>query len=252
MWELRNDFTDPRPYEFQLQVGRTSNNEADDWEDVGSSVVDQFAAMDGEQRIYGKTNFTHYRVKLTTPQGVHLSEPVGLMGTLSRRDWRIAREYVRKEILRMKHHAGERGLLLKRRVAGDPCPTCLDYQTREVRDPNCPDCWGTGFKCGYFFPMSCVWADISPRTYRIHRDNQSQRGTVNDVVVKARIAHPMMLSEEDIWVNAKTDDRYYIHQVQNVAEMRGVPITAEVEMRPAPVTDVAYDIPVPQIEPEEV
>jgi hypothetical protein len=55
-----------------------------------------------------------------------------------------------------------------------------------------------------------------------------------------------LIDEKDIWVSRKTDDRYYIHAIQDVAEIRGVPLVANVEMRPAPFTDVIYSIPIPQ------
>lgn len=247
MWELLSSFAGAMPYVFQLQVGETKNQDADDWKDVGVPVTNIFCAVDGEQRIFGKTKFQFYRVRLLDGDGnTHYSEPVGLEGTLSRRDWRIGREIIRSEMVRMRIHAGQRGYLLKQRIAGDPCTECIDHLTNEVRDPNCPVCYGTGFRCGYFFPIACVWADIDPRTYRIELDGGQNRGTINDVAVKARMFNTWMLSEGDIWVNATTDDRYYIHRVQNVAEMRGVPLIANVEMRPAPATDVAFDIEIPQ------
>ena len=247
MWEMRDDFVDPQPFEFQLQAGQTNSNAADDWVDVGLPVTDQFVAMDDEQRVFNKwPNRTFYRVKLTTRLDTYFSEPTGGEGTLSKRDWRLAREIIRMELVRFKQHAGERGLLLKRRITGENCPTCLDFQTMEVRDPACPDCWGTGKKCGYFFPIDCVWADLNPKTYRTHLDGGRGRGTINEVVVKGRMLNTFLLGEEDIWINLVTDDRYYAHEVQNTAEMRGVPLIANVELRPAPFTDVAYDIVIPQ------
>lgn len=242
-WSLKSTFTDPMPYEFQLQVSQAKNQNADDWTDVGAPVTNQYAAVDGEQRIFGKIRWNFYRVQLTTVNGVYYSEPTGIEGTLSKRDWRIARELIRQELLRMRQYAGQQGYLLKRRITGQPCPVCLDALTNEVRDPYCPTCFGTGFYCGYFFPIDCVWADIDPRTYHIQQTKS--RGTTADIVVKARMLNTWMLSEEDIWVNKVTDDRYYIHTVQHVAEIRGVPIAANVEMRPAPASDPVYAIEIP-------
>jgi hypothetical protein len=55
-----------------------------------------------------------------------------------------------------------------------------------------------------------------------------------------------LLSEEDVWVSEKTDDRYYIHTVQNIAEIRGVPLLAQVEMRPIAYTSPIYTIAIPR------
>lgn len=247
MWEMRDDFFDPQPFEFQLQAGYTGNNDSDDWVDVGFSVIDTFVAFDDEQRVFNKyPNRTWYRVLVTTPIATYASEPTAGMGTLSVRDWRIARETIRQQQKRLQFDAGQRGVLLKRRITGEDCPTCLDYQTREVRDPDCPDCWGTGKRCGYFFPMDCIWADMDPKTYHTELDGGKGRGTTSDIRVKARMVNTWLLGEEDVWVNLVTDDRFYVHRVQNVAEKRGIPLMADVELRPAPYTDIIYTIEIPQ------
>ncbi len=80
----------------------------------------------------------------------------------------------------------------------------------------------------------------------MHIDDQATRGTVQDIVISGRMLMLPLINEQDIWVSRKTDDRYYIHSIQDVAEIRGVPLVANVEMRPAPFTDVIYQIPIPQ------
>jgi hypothetical protein len=54
-----------------------------------------------------------------------------------------------------------------------------------------------------------------------------------------------LLGEDDVWVSAKTDDRYFIHRVQHKEEMRGVPLIANVELRLIPFTSAIYTIPIP-------
>lgn len=246
LWELLPEFTDPGPLEFQLQAGTTNNNDADDWADVGLPVTDQYSATDDEQRVWGKTNFTHYRVVLTTSVGTYVSAPESGMGVLDRRSWRLARDMVRSKRKAMRvGDAGQRGYLLKRRWTGQDCPTCLDYQTKEVRNPQCPDCYGTGKKCGYYYPMSCVWAELAPRAHRTELDGGQGRGTINDIKVQSSMLMVDLLSEDDIWVADRTDDRYFIHNVQHIEEMRGVPILANVELRLVPFTHIAYSIPIP-------
>ncbi len=244
-WALLPQFADPGPYTYQLQVGTTANHDADDWEDVGAPVVDQFFAVDGEQRVFGNVNWTYYRVLLTTAAGDYRSEPTSLSGTLTWRDWRLAREIVRKERLDLRLSA-QNGYLLKRRVSGEPCPACLDAQTEEVSLPGCTVCFGTGYKCGYYYPMGCVWAKMSPRSRRLELDGGAGRGTVNDIVVKAdRMLLCELMNEDDVWVNRVTDDRYYVHRIQHVSEWRGVPLIGSVELRPVPFTSVIYDIEIP-------
>lgn len=245
LWDLLPSFADPLPHVFQLQVGPTSNPDADDWEDVGLAMENSFYAIDGEQRVFGKTHYFFYRVQLSTSVGIYYSEPTAGLGVLGRRDWRIAREIVRKE--KLLHRLGsQEGYLLKRRWSGVRCSKCLDPQLGESLDPHCEICFGTRFVCGYYFPMPCVWASLPPRTHRKHLDGGQGRGTISDVVVKGRLLMLPLLQEYDVWVSGDLDDRYYVHTLEHAAEMRGVPLIAAAELRPASATDVIFDIEIPQ------
>jgi hypothetical protein len=245
MWSLLPTFTDPNPLTFQLEVGSTASNDSDDWEPVGLPVVDQYMAHDPDQRVWGNTNWTHYRVRLDSASGTHYSQPTGGLGVLAKRDWLKAREIIRQRVLAYRvAHAGQEGYLLKRRWTGQKCTRCLNYQTDEPEDPGCPRCYGTGFECGYYYPVSCVYAEMSPRTYRIELD--PSRGAVNSVVIRAEMVMTEVLGEEDVWVNKATDDRYYVHRVTHTAEVRGVPLVAQVEMSLIPYSSAIYGIEIPE------
>jgi hypothetical protein len=245
VWDLVPEFKDPLPWVFQLQVGRVGDPLSGEWDNVGLPQENAFYAVDSEQRVWGKTQWSHYRVKLTTPAGHYFSQPTNLLGILNHRDWRIAREIVRKERLRNRLATSD-GYLLKRRFSGAKCTQCVDLQTDDVRNPDCTECWGTGYQCGYYYPMPCIWADLSPRVAHKEIDNAAARGTVKDVVVTARMLMLPLLETYDVWVNKKTDDRYFVHQIQSVAEFRGCPLIANVELRPAAYHDIIYEIPIPQ------
>jgi hypothetical protein len=77
-------------------------------------------------------------------------------------------------------------------------------------------------------------------------DDQGMRGTVQDIKVSARMLMLPLIGEQDVWVNRKTDDRYYIQSIQHTAEIRGVPLIANVVLRPAPFSDIVYKIAIPQ------
>jgi hypothetical protein len=243
MWELLPSFTDPNPLTFQLQVGQTANNDADDWADVGGPVENSYFAFDTEQRVFGKTNWTYYRVLVTSSLGTYTSMPTGGLGTLSQRDWLKAKNLIRRMKTQYRLGEGQEGYLLKRRVTGQKCRQCLDFQTQEVRDPMCPSCFSTGFECGYFYPMACVWANITPKSRRIQLDGD--RATVNDIVVQAKMILVELMGEDDVWVNKVTDDRYYVHKIDHTVEVRGVPVFGNVELRPIAYSSVIYDIEIP-------
>lgn len=240
-WELKPTFADPAPYTFQLQVGRTGSNLSDDWVDVGSPVVDVFYAVDSDQRIWSNNIWTHYRVKLTTALDTYYSKPEPAWGVLSRLDWRRGREIRRKEELRFrKTPAGTEGYLLKRKIYGERCE-CIDPMTYECRNPQHADCFGTGIVGGYFTAIPCSYVEFMLRSQRTHRD--MTRGTVNDVNVPARMLYWPQINSYDVWVNKSTDERWKIHEVSSIVEIRGIPIAVNVGLRLVPFGDVVYDVP---------
>ena len=45
--------------------------------------------VDDTPRVFGKTQWTHYRIKLTTPGGTYYSTPMHCWGSLDFRFWRL-------------------------------------------------------------------------------------------------------------------------------------------------------------------
>lgn len=244
MWEPAPWLQAASPVTYTLEAGYTDNQGADDWAAAAGPRADAFFAVDREQRVYGTTDWGFYRVHASCALGEFLSDPVSSMGTLDFRDWNLAREVLRKERLRSRL-ADQDGFLLKRRVTGVKCRRCADYQTGSPRDPDCPDCYGTGWECGYFYPMPDVWASLDPRASHIQLDGGAGRGTVNDTAVRARMLAVPVLTELDVWVARRTDSRYFVHEVQNVSEWRGAPLSADVMLRPVPFTHRVYEIQIP-------
>lgn len=240
-WELNRHFIDPGPYDFQLQVGHTGDQHADDWEDVGSSVTNTYMAVDPTKRLFGKTLDVHYRVVLTTPVSTYQSDPVPCDGLLSRKDWIDYKEIVRKEQLRHRVQTSVKGFLLKARRYGPPCPTCTDKFTDEITSAQCPTCFGTGFQFGYFTPIEATYADVSLEQTREHRD--ANKGMDKENKITARFVGNPQLYSYDVWVNGYSDQRYYIHTVVAKAQVRGVVAVYDAELRLAPFTDIIYTVP---------
>lgn len=239
-WELGRNFRDPAPHTFQLQVGRTGLTTADDWADVGVAANDVFFADDGAQRIFGKTFWTHYRVVLTTPVATYHSQPAAVLGRMTPRDARLAREILRKERLRNRLTA-ENGYILKRRLYGAPCD-CVDELTQEARDSDCENCFGTGIISGFFAALPDQYVDTSLEQ-RHEQTDVAARGTTNQMAVTGRYSGGVQLNENDAWVHRSSDRRFYVHSVSSLTEVSGVPIIVQLELREAPATDPIYDVP---------
>jgi hypothetical protein len=243
-WSLRRHFKEVGPYVYQLQAGATGVSTADDWVDVGEAGTGIFSLADFTQRVFGKRLTTHYRIKLTTSDAIHYSAPASTYGLLGKRDWLLARAIVRKELLRHNKKSSPNGFLLKRKWTGTVVPddAVIDPLTGEIIKSSNTDGKGTEFVGGYFAPVP-MFIDVSPETNYVQLD--PNRGTINDIEIQGRaIAYPQ-LNHKDIWVNSTSDERYVIHRVQNVAEIRSVPIIVTVTMRPVSFKDPAYDVELP-------
>lgn len=242
-WSLLTSFADPGPYVFQLQVGRTGVPDADDWTDVGSTVTDTYYALDSTKRVYGKFQWTHYRVKLTTGSATYYSRPTPSTGVLKVPDWNRAKEIIRMEKLRLVQAAGQEGYLLKRRLFGQRCTLCTDILTQDVSNNQCTECYGTGFTYGYYDPYPCFYVEQSTISHRNHLN--LSRSTVDDnPVISGRMINDPQVFSRDVWVDKTSDTRWQLHSVRSLAEIRGVPLIVSAEMRLIPYSDIVYTIPI--------
>jgi hypothetical protein len=242
-WQLEPQFREPGPYVFQLQYGYTPSNDAVDWKNVGAPVTNGYFALDPGWREGGTELLTHYRVTLTTPEEIYVSQPANCFGELTERDWLLAREIIRKEQLRHRL-VSVPGYLLKQYRYGKPCKRCRDELTSEITDNNCSLCNGTGFEVGYHpaLPLQC-W-DLSPETIQERVDNQLKGSTRENAYIKARVIGFPALNKKDIWVNGSTDERWLVEVIQIVAAIRNVPLVCEVQMGLMPFNNSIYAIEV--------
>jgi hypothetical protein len=240
-WQMDDAFTDPGPWEFQAQWGRTVNGP---WTDLSIvPVQDTYYTVDPESHLYAKQIDLYYRVRVTSGAArTFYSDPTRADGGLPERDWRIAREIIRKEYLYyMKSPGGIRGCLLKRRNWGDRCTECTDYDTGEVSKPKCYTCYGTGIVGGYYPPFSYWVLMQGQRSQRISRDDQ--KGMQADKTMTVRgVAYPYIESG-DIWVSTDNDRRWVVNGMQEVTIMRTRPVVLNLELRLAPASDIIYDFP---------
>lgn len=242
-WSLHPNFTAPGPYDFKLQWGSTGNPAATDWVDVTGWLPDTYVALDSRPRMHGRFQFGHYRVLVQTSAQIYASAPQSVLDTLSPGDWTIARNLLSQEYNRLtRMRAGADGYLLKRRHSGTLC-SCVDPQTRECRNPQHLDCYGTGILGGYYAAISCFFVEARPTAIRSH---QRDTGTTNEgPTMAARMINVPQVFSYDVWVNKNNGTRWAIHTVKVAAEVRGVALILDpVEMRLLPFSNVVYNFPV--------
>jgi hypothetical protein len=250
-WEMERAFADPGPYSFQLQWSHSGTPRGDDWTDVGSPTTSFFAddtkGTNG-QRMFGKTATVYYRVALTTDLGCYVSPIAGVLGTWTKYDWLLAREILRQEQLNHKIFSSVKGYLLKARRYGVRCNDCRDSLDGEIIDSTCGICYGTGFVNGYYPPTEYygLLDTTSPsRESRSLAQDGSTPGIGKRVVNTGRFLAVLPMIQADAWVDANSDERYYVHTVREAASWKSVPLVYNIELRLAPFSDALYLVPVP-------
>jgi hypothetical protein len=193
-------------------------------------------------------------VIMTTGKATYVSYAKGANSYWSKRDWLLGREICRKERMLMRKFTGWEGYVLKRKIWGERCPRCADFDSDEVAEGKCPVCYGTGKLGGYWegYPTFAYNMQGGPTQFKEMDDKVGLKENI-EIPQMRMLAYPH-LSTNDIFVHEESGRRYYIRPVNIAAEIKGVPIIYVVTLKLAPFSDVAYDvpkIPVPYIPPEE-
>ena len=241
-WELSQSFFEKGPYHFFVDFGWPAT---DEWVALNAQpIVDDCYFQDLCQRTWDQLIEHSYRIRLVLPDGrVFKSQPTQANGGLGRKDWLRARDIVRREHLQQRKIDGTQGVLLKRRKFGEQCPTCLEHDTREVTDSDCPICLGTGIVGGYY-PAVEFWFTMTPGMRRRIKVASPPRGTNADMKEDgARCVLYPQIDTRDVWIAAGSDERYVIDSYRVIADIRGLPLIASAELRLAPATDIVYSIP---------
>ena len=147
----------------------------------------------------------------------------------------------------MKKQVGSKGYLFKRKVFGETCPECVDWDTGDVAKSSCTVCYGTGFVGGYWNPFSTyIDTNLIPR----NKQHTDQAGIIEPERTQARMLGYPHVSTYDFFADYDTGKRWVIRNVQNAAELRGQPLIYLADIRLAPFTDPIYEIPLPEEPPE--
>lgn len=245
-WEMSGGFNDPAPWVFTVQRGPTAEGP---WEDVSPALANVLAWQDeGGKNLYGKSNILFFRVKLVTPKGAYFSHAMQPYGDLSRRDFLLAREIIRREALRARVLAGVECDVYIRSIFGPRCPYCIDPVTGDVRDSHCPKCYGTGRYPAYFGPHRMM---MSFSTDAAHHKSSSNEGTHESRTFEAMVIGNPVLKHGDVVIDRAQDKRYVIGTVSVVSEVRRIACLQQVGFDEAPLSDSAYRIGCPEEEDEE-
>lgn len=240
-WSLSRTYRAAGPYKFTLYRHRTIT---DDKPLAVAEAID-VASLQDNSPVSGQFELAlSYSVGLQDGEGGQYRSQITPIGTFwNHRDWRLAREIVRKETLLLRKKTGSKGWLLKRRWWGDPCLTCTDTITKSVIDPTCTNCAGTGIIGGYYPPTE-YWIAMSP-TKRLVKLTADQ-GLITANSEDARcLAYPVV-EPNDVWVQSYTGNRYRIQaDIASIARIRGIDLVLNVQLDLLPTSAAVYGFATP-------
>ena len=221
----------------------------DNWQRLNTvPVANACMYVDENQRRCGSSESVYYRVAAYDGVTEHLSPPVQLLGGLLPHDYRIAREIIRKEYLRLKKYSGTAGMLYKRRTSGTRCPECTDWDIEDSPGKSqCRTCYGTGFVGGYYsgFPF---WIDIA--NDMSNKDVNPPFGVTDLQVRTGRVVAYPVIDTYDMWAQEGTDKRYIIRKTQDATTLKTWPLVIMLELHGIPFSAIEYTVPEHQEDPE--
>lgn len=207
-WSIDPTFTDPLPHNFTLQLSGTP-----DFSEVLTEIPggDVACIVDTTNIQQDNLYSIYYRVKLVTGNDEHTyySRILTTAGDdYTRRQYVLAREIARKEILRMKY-TGFKATLLKRKIYGIPATDAGIDPVSGVPLTDQADNLGNNTVVGYYAPIPFI---ISFEDTPVEHRGMSRDGLgVTEIIQQNfRAAGFPIIETDDIIVLTTNRDHYVV------------------------------------------
>jgi len=151
-----------------------------------------------------------------------------------------ALEIIRQQTLALQpRYAGQNICVLRKRSTTDRCDTCWDAVLQRVNDPDCSDCYGTGFTTGYYASISGL-ATISADS----KNKQiNQFGAFEESNKVLHMGPFPFIYPQDI-IEDQFGRRWRVNQV-NTEEKNGQKINQSAQIAEIDREDIIYTIEIP-------
>lgn len=236
LWEVAGDFNDPGPWVFEVQEAQAPRGP---WKTISPKLENRQGWREESRPPANKANILYFRTVMETSRGTYQSPVIQPYGTMSRRDFLVAREVMRQSMLHSKGMAGVECKVYILSTFGPKCTKCLDPITGAIRDSHCKYCFGTGRNPAYNGPYD-MWMDFSGDTQ--HQVSVDDNGTTEKKGFQVTAVGNPTLKYGDVIVVPGSDKRYYVRVASQTVEMRRVPIVQTLTVDEAPQTDKVYDL----------
>lgn len=235
-WEVAGDFNDPAPWTFEILEGQSPDGP---WTPISPKVSGAYSWKEPSRTPAGKANVLYFRVAMSTSRGRYESPSIQPYGTLSCKEFLIAREVMRQSVIHSRGMAGTMCKVYILSTFGPKCAKCLDPITGMVRNSHCDACFGTGRAPAYHGPYE-MWLDFSEDSQ--HRPDSDKNGTTEKKSFQAKAVGNPVLKHGDIVVVPSSDKRYYVDTAAMTSEIRRIPVVQTLMLEEAALTDKIYQV----------
>jgi len=240
-WQLRSNA--PEITDNKFQIYRNDNfGHPDHWRKIGE-VVNNWTFLD-DRISYQLKDFENisYRIKVNIPEDYFSSE-IKIYPHLTVRERLLLRALLRRKLITAKSLPKFEGYLFKRLWKGEKC-RCVDALTGEPTNSDCPNCFGTGIKSGYWTSgKECQITVAGAFAAPINFDFQNlSLGTTQPSQVEAIFPATFPIDVFDVWVPKTHFPRFYVVQSTVESEFKGIPLGWKVLMRQASKSDIIYSL----------
>ncbi|GIW59024.1 MAG: hypothetical protein KatS3mg087_0090 [Patescibacteria group bacterium] len=213
----------------------------ENWEEIAVNLNDTF--YEDHPPLITDALPYYYKIKTTGLKGIYESPVVSNIGRPSKRYELLANRILRR-LLNLPI-SDAKGYLLSRKISGEHCSVCYDNDLNISLRSDCTECYGTGFVGGYIkLPFEIRLLARTPISiYGPIQDPRQQVGMLNVTNFRGKLAGFPIIKPFDAFVSSSDLRRYYIANANTSAEIGGIPVVFDVEMRLAESNDILQKFP---------
>lgn len=234
-WTMESDFMDAGPWKFRIQEAETP---AGPWKTVSPELENSFFYSESKPRVAPKDQNLFFRILLSTPDGRYESHVESPYCSLSRREFLLAREIMRKEILMQRKMSGVLSRIWYKAIFGPKCTECGDFVLGDTKNSRCLACFGTGHVPGYYGPFN-AYVTYAP----MERNKGMQQHMVEEpYMTTGTVIGSLRLKKDDVIVDPVSNSRFFVGTVRNLVEFRRYPVIQSVQLSEIAKSHVVYKL----------
>lgn len=245
-WSIDPVFSDALPHNFIVEVSGTP-----DFSEILYTIQsgDAFSVVDPNLNFKQSLNIDlFYRVRLVTgDNNEYLSKTVAFsVSNYNRREYVMAREIARKELLRIRKYTGRSMWLLKRKIYGTKVTDNTVDQVTGIPLTNQTPNLTNNIQDGYYKPLGlyCSIEDMSSARL----NNPEGMGLDEVIHQRFRTLGFPIIQTYDIIVDANNDARYNVKAVESFEfPSTDIILVQIIDTQLIPNTDPVYKVAIPNV-----